>query len=145
MHSYIDCEIVTSNDKNHHAFKVRTDVGLQFMFQVSDKAALQRWVNWFRGGSTLPNTFQKEEAYESSQSTTPAKMEAATFGGMNHNATEFSSFYQHMDDQSYMESFKDNSQSALYQQSTESRNILPMGAGNSFGVMDRKASLQRYS
>ncbi|KAG2236589.1 hypothetical protein INT48_000143 [Thamnidium elegans] len=44
LHSYTDCEIIPSEESNHHSFRVRTTVGLVFLFQVSDNAALERWV-----------------------------------------------------------------------------------------------------
>jgi hypothetical protein len=170
MHSYIECEIATSNDKNHHTFRVRTDIGLLFMFQVSDKAALDRWVSWFKGGSTVANNNINIEKNNNNpnldQLSVPAKMQSATFGGIVDNFSsirrdgEYSSFYdtniittcQH--EQS--NHANDNSRSRLYQQSIVSNNTnsnntesssdqnLSMGNGNSFGVM-AESSWQRYS
>lgn len=172
MHSYIECEAAVSNENDHHTFRVRTDVGLVFMFQVSDKASLERWVNWFKGGSTLPNnSVNKEKGSDNNQQldqlTTPAKMQSATFGGIDNYSYirrdgEYSSFYdtniittcQH-DQSSHI--INDSSRSALYQQQqsmisnatnnngTESmaEHGFIMGSGTSFGVMG-EPSRQRY-
>lgn len=84
-------------------FRVRTDEGLVFMFQVSDKIALERWINWFQGVGATPSRSattagrkQFEEKKTSSISTEevstnagsqlqfPAErnMQAATFGNV---------------------------------------------------------------
>ncbi|GAN01001.1 hypothetical protein MAM1_0004c00430 [Mucor ambiguus] len=55
MHHYIDWERLPTKNKNHHTFSVRTVTGLTFMFQVSDREALDRWLNWFEGVDTSPN------------------------------------------------------------------------------------------
>lgn len=163
MHYYVECEMSMSKDKNYHTFRVRTDVGLLFMFQVSDRAALERWVNWFKGGSTVANNNNmiaqnKEEKKEDHQQAQQMqqeqqqhqqldqlplpKMQSATFG-INDSSAGYSSFYnpsliltEHLP-----QIIDDNSQSALYgpssttiSESAIDRNM-PMGNGNSFGLM----------
>ncbi|KAI8341547.1 periplasmic binding protein-like I [Blakeslea trispora] len=55
LYNYVSCEVIKSDSRQHHTFRVRTTDGLVFMFQVSDEAALDRWLNWFngRGDATL--------------------------------------------------------------------------------------------
>lgn len=167
MHYYIDCEIVTSNDKSHYTFKVRTDIGLVFMFQVSDRAALDRWINWFRGGSTLANNnmipnkeknekdqHQRQQQQQQQSSSgeqpqldqlPPIKMQSTTFGIADSTAG-YSSFYNPsfiMTDH-LPQITDDHSQSALYGQSSISLNDsavdrgAPMGSGSSFGLTVNK-------
>lgn len=152
MHSYKECDVVTSNDKNHHTFKVRTTTGLLFMFQVSDEVALERWERWFKGRAANPSNPNASQKNHDDKAVMPVKMQQATFGAMDNFPSksrrdeEYSSFYdtniittcQHTPDQAI-----DNSRSALYQQSFESSfsthtDNAPMGNGTSFGVMPQR-------
>lgn len=109
MHHYIDWERLETKSKNHHTFSVRTNTGLTFMFQVSDREALDRWLNWFKGVDTTPNRgrnvqtpqpFQDErndndndnvndteEKSSFSEDLSMPKMQSATFGGVNDSSS----------------------------------------------------------
>lgn len=105
MHHYIDWERLPTKSKNHHTFSVRTVTGLTFMFQVSDREALDRWLNWFEGIDTSPNRGRHapipveeqhpQDSCESdsgekmsiNQDLSMPKMQSATFGGVNDSSS----------------------------------------------------------
>lgn len=108
MHHYIDWERLPTKNKNHHTFSVRTVTGLTFMFQVSDREALDRWLKWFEGVDTSPNRGRHapaaaataQDLQESSDSRSDSgekssihqdlsmpKMQSATFGGVNDSSS----------------------------------------------------------
>lgn len=63
---------------------MRTTVGLVFLFQVSDHAALERWVSWFKGGKTENSTdITKREEKIKKESSDLTKAQSATFGVEN--------------------------------------------------------------
>lgn len=153
MHSYKECDVVTSDNKNHYTFKVRTTSGLLFLFQVSDEVSLERWERWFKGrAANPPGLNASNEETGGIKPKMPVKMQQATFGAMDNFPSkmrrneEYSSFYdtniittcQHAP-----EPVDFDSRSALYQQSTESSHSthsdnLPMGKGNSFGIIPQR-------
>lgn len=171
MHTYIDCEIIPSEIPNHHSFRVRTDIGLVFLFQVSDRAALERWVRWFKGVGA-DNTKEAKTRNEEEPSLVPAdqlpqpKFQSATFGlaGATTAATPTaaveaptsdvltpsilsrSSFYAPSAFSTPQQQMNDSSRSALHNPSASmtgtSTTMSAMGNGNSFGVMD--SNWRRY-
>jgi hypothetical protein len=75
-----------SKNKNHHTFRVRTDEGLVFMFQVSDQVALERWINWFKGVGAIPSRSAAprkghNEEKKSLSSTTTTEEETSSSSG----------------------------------------------------------------
>lgn len=156
VHTYVDCEAVASTEENHHIFRVRTDVGLVFLFQVSDDIALKRWIKWFKGGEvpTGDTTHQISIAAENQQiqpldQLSRPKMQTATFGVGDSSSSvappsvaAYSSFYStnllansnHMNNESYSTL---HGHSMLSNQPAQS-----MGVSNSFGVID--TNWQRY-
>lgn len=144
MHHYIDWERLPTKSKNHHTFSVRTVTGLTFMFQVSDREALDRWLNWFEGIDTSPNRGRHapvpveeqhpQDSCESdsgekmsiNQDLSMPKMQSATFGGVNDSSSMIpnsASFFNYTADfytpMSYSDTHHqlqsvDNSSSAIY-------------------------------
>lgn len=157
MHSYTDCEIIPSEESNHHSFRVRTTVGLVFLFQVSDHAALERWVSWFKGGKAENSTNvtkreQKIKKESSDLSQLPTNAQSATFGVENTAAISsvaqpslaaHSSFYAPSALGS--QQMHDAPESALHNRSTSTnftdQNIDSIANTGSFGV---KSSWPRY-
>lgn len=101
MHNYVHIEVVPTESKQHCFFCVRTDKGLIFKFQVSDKESLDRWLGWFHGRETVtirkspPVNDEKkvktvtivdsisddyEETSNNAFSAEPQKLQSATFG-----------------------------------------------------------------
>lgn len=161
MHAYVDCELINSSEENHHIFRVRTDVGLVFLFQVSDDIALKRWVNWFKGGSAPANNdttkkdniaTEDQQVQQLDQLSRP-KMQTATFGVGDSSSSiaqpsiaAYSSYYSTnvlTNSHQQQSQMNDISFSALHSQSMLSiQSEQPMGASNSFGVID--STWQRY-
>lgn len=180
MHTYVDCEVVVSGEENHHIFRVRTDVGLVFLFQVSDDIALKRWIKWFTGGAAVDgNTTNKVTAVTEDQQVPPLdqpsrpQMQTATFGVGNSSVSvshpgvstaqpsvsiaqssvsiaqpsvaAYSSFYSTnvLTNSQQQSQINNESFSVLHGQSMLSvQSEQPMGASNSFGIVD--SSWQRY-
>lgn len=68
---------------------MRTTVGLVFLFQVSDHAALERWVRWFKGGkaeNSTDVTKREEKELSVALNQLPTKAPSATFGVKNTTA-----------------------------------------------------------
>lgn len=137
---------------------MRTTVGLVFLFQVSDQAALERWVDWFKGGKAENSTdaTKREEKIKKELSVAlsqpPAKVQSATFGIESTVSTSsvaqpslaaHSSFYA----PSALGSQKmhDTQQSALHNRSNSigfiDQNVDPTANTSSFGV---NSSWSRY-
>ncbi|KAG1066167.1 hypothetical protein G6F41_008677 [Rhizopus arrhizus] len=47
VYNYAHCEAASTGHSNHYTFRVRTDKGLYFLFQVYDNESLNRWISWF--------------------------------------------------------------------------------------------------
>ncbi|KAI7887263.1 periplasmic binding protein-like I [Mucor mucedo] len=160
MHAYVDCEMVNSTEENHHIFRVRTDAGLVFLFQVSDNTALKRWIKWFKGGAPASdnNTANQVAIATEDQQVLPLdqlsrpKMQTATFGVGDSSSSvaqplvaAYSSFYStNLMTNSHQQSrMNSESYSTMHGQSMlSSQPEQPMGASNSFGIMD--SNWQRY-
>ncbi|KAI9268604.1 7 transmembrane sweet-taste receptor of 3 GCPR-domain-containing protein [Helicostylum pulchrum] len=157
LHSYTDCEIIPSEEASHHSFRVRTDVGLVFLFQVSDREALERWVKWFKGGKADEATVKKDQdsPVPLDQLSLP-KLQSTTFGVGNDSGTTssiaqpsmaaHSSFYTPSAFSNISQQIQDGSQSALHNPLLSSNNLennMSGINGGSFGVV--QSSWQRYS
>ncbi|KAG1146688.1 hypothetical protein G6F37_006125 [Rhizopus arrhizus] len=64
LYNYDYCEVMTKSCKeNHHIFRVRTENGAYFLFQVYDQDSLERWVHWFNmPDEQMPSKVSKDEA-----------------------------------------------------------------------------------
>ncbi|RCI03986.1 hypothetical protein CU098_002568, partial [Rhizopus stolonifer] len=51
LYNYTSCEVVPSGKKDHQIFRVFTEEGVCFLFQVYDRESLDRWVDWFNVGT----------------------------------------------------------------------------------------------
>ncbi|KAI9255533.1 periplasmic binding protein-like I [Sporodiniella umbellata] len=54
FYNYEKCDIVPLGKKEHHIFRVFTEEGTCFLFQVYDVESLERWVGWFNTGPEPP-------------------------------------------------------------------------------------------
>ncbi|KAG2232035.1 hypothetical protein INT48_000590 [Thamnidium elegans] len=148
LHSYTDCEIIPSEEESHHSFRVRTDDGLVFLFQVSDREALERWFKWFKGGKADDATVKKDIPVPLDQLSLP-KLQSTTFGVGNNSGTTsiaqpsmaaHSSFYT-PSAFSTSQQVQDGSQSALHNPlisiNSLGHNMSGINGG-SFGVVESK-------
>ncbi|KAG2229061.1 hypothetical protein INT48_005646 [Thamnidium elegans] len=141
LHSYTE-------EESHHSFRIRTDLGLVFLFQVSDREALKRWVKRFKGGKAEDATVKKDIPVLLDQLSLP-KLQSTTFGVGNNpgttsitqpSMTAHSSFYI-PSAFSTSQQVQDGSQSALHNPLLSINNLehnLSGINGSSFGVVESK-------
>ncbi|KAI9281054.1 periplasmic binding protein-like I [Sporodiniella umbellata] len=84
VYKYTLCETISTGNQDHHTFRVRTDKGGWFLFQVCDHSSLNRWVNWFNEDPYRNNNEQEDIDERTRFSTLALKPkrvnELATFG-----------------------------------------------------------------
>ncbi|RCH80212.1 hypothetical protein CU098_000875, partial [Rhizopus stolonifer] len=94
VYNYTLCEASSTGNQSHYTFRVRTDKGLWFLFQVYDNDSLNRWINWFNQDPYEHTNPPPEENDERPRplapvlaSKIPRVNDLATFGNMSSSDT----------------------------------------------------------